>query len=460
MTQESNPWISQAEQSRRWLLAQQTELERVLSRFDGVKSARVFLNINDKRTLVARHEAPSSASVTFEMRSGERVSRNLAQSAARMVAGAVSGLAPSNVSVVDSSGRVALDPAAEAEDGGTSSLYRTQVQREQKIANQIRTQLADPKARVNVRVELDLTARTKTSQTTTDGAILEEERSSTTQLSGSTSQQPGVEPNVGTASLGAGRSEQSEQRESNIKYDPSRTVEESQTPRGDVLAVKAAISLSELYLTQVYLKRSKSQEPPTYEQLEEIFKLIEPRIIKQVTMLIKGPDDQELSDDYVAVNWDYDVMAEPPVTTAGAIDTSLEFATRYGAQSGLALLALISLGMMLRLARKTEGGETFGMEIGLPQDAIDAARRAAEDVELSASEMAAAKARGGAGSPESEAYAADLPSAQASEGLLVAQEVDESTVQINKMVEQVAEFVQKDPEVVGHVLERWVESKE
>lgn len=458
MTKESNPWISQAEQGRRWLLAQQTELERVLGAFKGVKSARVFLNINNKQTLVARHEAASSASVTLEMKSGERVSRQLAKAAARLVSGAVRGLAPSHVQVVDSSGRIALDPESE-EEGGASSLYRAQIQREQKIANQIRTQLSDPRARVNVRVELDLTSRRSTKQESIEGALIEEERRSTNQTSGQASAQPGVEPNVGTTNIASGRREQTDQTEARMKYAPGSNLEESHKPSGDVEVVKAAISLSELYLTTVFKKRQRTEEMPTFEQLEEVFKQIEPSIVEQVKIFIKEADGSDVSDKFVAVNWDYDVSAEPPAAAAGAIDQSLELATRYGAQSGLALLAVISLGMMLRLARKTEGGEAFGMEIGLPEEAIEAARKAAEDVEYTAGEVAEGRMAAD-GTPIIEDIVGDVPSAQATEGLLVAQEVDESTVQINKMVEQVAEFVKNDPEAVGHVLERWVESKD
>ena len=461
MTQESNPWISQAEQSRRWLLAQQTELERVLSAFQGVKSARVFLNINEKRTLVARHEAPSSASVTLEMSGGENVSTTLAKAAARLVAGAVSGLSPSHVQVVDSAGRIALDPSAE-EDGSTKSLYGDQIKRERDIATKIRGLLRDPRARVNVRVELDYTSRKRINNQSTDGAVVKEQRSSTKQISGQASQQPGVEPNVGTSGLASGRQEQNENTESITEYVPSSSVEESQTPSGEVLLVKAAISLSELYLTQVYQKQNRTEELPTNEQLEQVFQQKEPGIIEMVTKLIKGPENGDLATDYVAVTWDYDVTAEPTVAAAGALDQSMQLATRYGAQSGLAVLALISLGMMLRLAKKNDGGEAFGMEIGLPEDAIEAARKAAADVESTAAERAAMKRQSmatGGGTP-GDPLAGDFPNAQASEGLLIAQEVDESTVQVNKMIEQVAEFVKNDPDVVGHVLERWIDSKE
>ena len=50
--------------------------------------------------------------------------------------------------------------------------------------------------------------------------------------------------------------------------------------------------------------------------------------------------------------------------------------------------------------------------------------------------------------------------AAAMEGVLVAQEVDPSAVQTRKMLDQVAQMVDTDAEVVSALLEQWMQRNE
>ncbi|MBN2445920.1 MAG: hypothetical protein JXO22_04305 [Phycisphaerae bacterium] len=460
LVQESNPWISQEENQRRWTVALQSELVRVLETFDGVKSASVFLNINSKRTLVSRNPVASTASVTLTMEGGEAVSRQLAMSVARMVAGAISGLKPADVAVVDSAGRRPWVPEEEA-DGSASQLYRDQLQRERTIATQIRAQLPDPNARVAVRVGLNHTARRMTSDEPVEGVATEIETTSDTVTSGYAAQEPGVRPNTGTGMVGGGAMNQnSEQETSRTKLVPGRITKEESTPSGDIEEIFASIYLSDLYLTTIYRKANPEAAEPTPEQLGEIFDQQEPRVRRQVRMLVTG-QGENVEDENIAVDWYYQVPDMVPVVAAGALDEAVGWAKRYGPQSGLALLALASLGLMLRMARRGDvgAGESFGLEIGLPQDAIEAAQRAADDVQNVAESVSRRPPgqKGGGTGPMSSALAG-APQSEAGEGLLVAKEVDESTVQTQKMVEHVAKFVEKDAETVANLIERWVRS--
>jgi flagellar biosynthesis/type III secretory pathway M-ring protein FliF/YscJ len=455
LVKEANPWISQDENRRRWTVALQSELENVLRTFSGVRQARVFLNVNSQVRLVERNPSPQTASVTLEMRSGEPVPRPLAMAAARLVAGAVSGLTPDRVEVVDSTGRRAWSPEDDVE-GGASQLHQQQLRRERELTEKIRAQLSDPYARVAVRVGIDFTTRRTTSDEPTSPVELEAETTSTITASGRTSGQPGVPPNTGVV-VGTGVAEErSESTTNRTRYQPGWTSKEEVKPSGDVNEVYAAISLSDVFLASVFRRANPDGEEPTVAQLEQVFEQQKARIVSQVEMLVKGAGER-MATDRVAVDWHYELPMESPVMAAGAIDSAADWARRYGPQSGLAALALVSLGLMLRLARKTQGGEAFGLEIGLPQEAIDAAKAAAADVEAAAGKLTAqqSKPRAGADVP---VLTTNVAQSQATEGVLVAQEVDESTIQINKMVEQVTKFVDKDPETVANLLERWVQS--
>jgi hypothetical protein len=174
------------------------------------------------------------------------------------------------------------------------------------------------------------------------------------------------------------------------------------------------------------------------------------------------------AEENVAISRYYDTAADvAPVGAAGRLDDTLDLVKSYGPQSGLAVLALVSLAMMLRLAKKSDAGESFGLELGLPKEAIEAAKVAASDVSAVASRpgyAAAARraaAAGGAargretGVAEAE-MAATIEHAPVTEGVLVAQEVDAGTIQTRKMLEQVSQMAESDPDAVSALVEQWV----
>jgi flagellar biosynthesis/type III secretory pathway M-ring protein FliF/YscJ len=104
---------------------------------------------------------------------------------------------------------------------------------------------------------------------------------------------------------------------------------------------------------------------------------------------------------------------------------------------------------MLNMARKVDATGAIGMEIGLPKEAIEAARQAARDANTAVATRAA--------QPDAE-EAAPLSATRAADGLLVGRELDEASVQTQNMIEQVAAMVEKDPEAIAGLLEQWVRS--
>lgn len=457
LVRESDPWISQAENERRWTYALQKELEQVLSQFQGVRDARVFLNIQTQRSLTQK-APPRSASVTLVMKHGDSVPRSLAVAAARLVAGAVAGMRVHDVQVVDASGSPAVDWASEQD--ATNVLSRHLVKEEQRYTEKIRLQVPDPKALISVQVELDTTTRSAQTEEPLRGQPLSEEttRESTTRVRAG--EVPGVQPNTGLALGGGGADEAHEQETSKTELRPGVAIKTEATPPGEVKQVTAAISLSYSYLEGVYRHANPGAAAPTEAQIEEVFERERARLVQQVAKLVRPQ-----TADNVAIARYYDTAVQPAEAGPGAaLDGALELARQYGPQSGLALLALVALGMMLRLARKTDTGESFGLELGLPPEAIEAAKLAAEDVATVpvAPVRAGRRARGARGGPPAEEggdldLAAPVPQAAVTEGMLVAQEVDAATVQTRKMLDQVAEMVSSDPETVATLVEQWIQ---
>jgi flagellar biosynthesis/type III secretory pathway M-ring protein FliF/YscJ len=118
----------------------------------------------------------------------------------------------------------------------------------------------------------------------------------------------------------------------------------------------------------------------------------------------------------------------PTPSTAALVKT-------YAPQLGLGGLALLSLGMMMMMVRKT----TNAVRKTLPTSEGDSNSFAA-----AADEVLAV-----AGGP--------VGRAEASEGFLVGREVDQETLQNKQLDEQVARMVDDDPAGVADLLRRWVE---
>ncbi|MGD8454318.1 MAG: hypothetical protein PVJ57_21100 [Phycisphaerae bacterium] len=456
LVKEANPWISQAEHERRWAVALKHEIEQVLSQFDGVRTARVFLPMaTQSRTLVTRTAPAATASVTLVMQGGRRVSRELALAAARQVAGAVRGLSVENVEVLDGNGVSAID--WESESSGMSALDRKRREEERMIQKKIAAQLADPSCRVAVQVELEHTNVNIESETPSKPVDVEVETTDRETTRVRSSGQPGVQPNVGVAAGGRAADESTVEGTSRVRSVPAITRKQEATLPGSVKEVWAAVSLSHSYLASICRRRSPDVTSPTEEQVEEVFREEQARVVSQLTKLVR-PQDAE----HVDVRWHYDAVEEmEPAATAGStLDETFNLVQRWGPQSGLGLLALLSLGLMLRMARKSDSSEAFGLEIGLPQEAIEAAQQAAKDASSAARQRQRRSGERAAQGGEEDVLTVGTEAvgqAAATEGVLVAQEVDERTVQTHKMLSQISDVVERDGDSTSALLEQWVQ---
>ncbi len=469
LVKESDPWISQAEHDRRWIVALQTEIEAVLRQFRDVQSARVFINLDTSGRRWTRREPEKSASVTLIMKQSEAVPRPLAIAAARLVAGAVNGLTAERVQVLDASGAPALDWNLERDPGNV--LSRRLAEAERRYTEKIRRQVADPRALISVQAELNSTARNTETREVLKPVETLMEREEETTTTARNREVPGVQPNVGAA-IGTGGTDQNHRKERiKTESEPGYSQKREATPAGDVQQVTAAISLSYSYLEGIFRHANPEGETPTEEDIEAIFQQERDRLQPQIAKLVKPQVVEN-----VAISRYFDTaLAAAEAEPAGAMDQTISMVQSYGPQTGLALLALLSLGLMLRMARKPDEGEPFGLELGLPSEAIAEARQAADDLGVvitGANRGAPAGGPGPAtygGSPvatgdgaEGEASTVEVPMQQAAatEGVLVAREVDSEMVQISKMVDQIRELSETEPDSVASLVEQWIQKNE
>lgn len=456
LVKEANPWISQAENDRRWTHALQTELESVLSRFSDVKHARVFLNLNAQRRGFSRSLPPSSASVTLFMSGDAPLTEKVARNVAKLVAGAVRGLKVQNVSVVDSSGNDVLDWSDD--EAGSTKLQKERLAHERTIREKIRNQLAfDPRALVNVRVEMDFSTETVESHKLDDPVDVAEAIESEQRSRARPGGQPGVQPNVGVEVDRGTSNDQYTKESSRSQKQTGYTHRLVSKPSGETFAIFAAVNISHSYLQSVFKRFNPDAEEATLEDIEGVFEKERTRIVEQISKLVRAQDDRNVTEQ-IAVNWYFDPSENQAEAGPSAMAMPLDLAGRYGPQAGLAILALIALRMMMKMAKKPTDAESFGLEIGLSPEAIKAAKAAQEDLKRATGDAPARGKRAAAAAGED----ADIntPVTSATEGVLVAQEVDESMVQIQKMLDEVDEMVKSDPDSVSTLFEQWIDRSE
>lgn len=96
--------------------ALQGELARTIAHLDGVERARVHIALPEERLFASDQEEPS-ASVVLKLRASARAGRSHIRSIVHLVSGAVEGLAPESVAVLDTQGRLLSSPERSPGDG-------------------------------------------------------------------------------------------------------------------------------------------------------------------------------------------------------------------------------------------------------------------------------------------------------------------------------------------------------
>lgn len=449
LVKEANPWISQEENNKRWTVALQNQLQRVLRQLGDVKDAHVLLNLTSPRRGFSRNEPESSASVTLIMKGGQPLTRQLALGAARIVAGAVRGLLLRNVQVIDGAGAAALDWDSE-QTGTGSALDRLRREQEKALAEKIRRQIDyDPGVRVSVRIEVDPTAREKDATLPSEGVETSTSVRNRETIRGARASQPGVQPNVGAAAGGGALEERTLENETSTQLQPGTERTREVTAAGVMKESFASIAISHSFLVGIF-KRMQPDTTPTAEQIEAVFQKEREKVVRQVRNLVTPQEPNQ-----VAVDWYFDALELPATTSQPTTNVAtIELLERYGPASGLALLALAAIGFMLRMARSKTSAETLGLEIGLPREALAQARRAAggagvaprEAVELETAEAVAAP------------MVTPLETGEEADSVLEARELDESTMQLRGMLEQVSHMADAEPDAVAALLEKWIDA--
>jgi flagellar M-ring protein FliF len=220
------------------------ELARTLMALDGVENASVHLAIPEDR-LFTEDRQPARASVL--LRTGAALSDDSVQSIVNLVASSVPNLAPGDVTVADTSGRVLSSPGTSA---GAASTRQIQ------LANDYQRQLgADASAmlsqvfgpghavvRVSAQLNFDETQKQTDTYAKGETQILREQTGTET-FTGSGSPPGGTLGVTGAPATTTGSNNNYQKNDTTKEYGVDHVVETSKTAPGKVMRLSAAVVL-------------------------------------------------------------------------------------------------------------------------------------------------------------------------------------------------------------------------
>jgi flagellar biosynthesis/type III secretory pathway M-ring protein FliF/YscJ len=418
------------------------ELAKIIATSPHVQQASVIINPRTKRRLGGQSDVPT-ASVTVTLATGVDMKSEMVESFAKLVSGAVAGLKPFNVNVTDA--RTLRSYNVPGPDEALSFDYlRLVQQREAHLRSKIVSQLSDiPGVQVAVTVDVD-TSKRVTQNIKHDPPEPKTETSHTTESnSGGVATEPGVQANLGQAVTSATPGQSNTSEETSVEhFEPklSKTETIEQMPYA-TKGVTAAIGIPRSFIAGVFRARFPDEGDPKDSDDEFVAILNEQvgRVKRSVERIVmaRNPDDVVV-DVYPDMEWGEGgntwsrVPGGAALASAGAdgLD-SVGMVRSYGPQVGLALLAMTSLFMMLRIVKKAA-------PVNLPDWAknYEPSKSADDEPILSADGQAVGQA-------------------EVSESFLTAREVDDRTLRFQEISREVSKLVEQDPENAAELLRRW-----
>ncbi|HLH01613.1 MAG TPA: flagellar basal-body MS-ring/collar protein FliF [Bryobacteraceae bacterium] len=259
------------------------ELERSIRSLSEVEQARVHISFPKDSVFLDSRE-PAKASVVLTLRSGMRLSDNNILAVTNLVAGAVEGLSPEYVSVVDMRGNLlsrAKRATGDVSGSDDATLeYKHAVEKDllAKVESTLSPLLGEDHFRVGISADCDFSTSEQTDET------FDPSRSvmTSSQKSEDMSNRPDVSGVPGTASnlprptsrpvsTGASVSHRTE----NVNYETSRSVHKVLIPRGTIRRVTASVLLdNDVQIQGSGAKAKRVLVPPSPEKIKAIHELV------------------------------------------------------------------------------------------------------------------------------------------------------------------------------------------
>ncbi|QQS09801.1 MAG: hypothetical protein IPK69_04055 [Phycisphaerales bacterium] len=466
---EKQSWINSRQQNEQiYLIALQNQLAQDISQFKGIKSATVILDIPEAQGIGRAVRLPT-ASVTVST-TGSALSQPAVDAIAGYVAGSRAGLEIDRVRVIDAT--TGVQRRASTETDQIPSTYLEHATKVERLTQEKLSSLLSyiPGAIVAVTAQVDVT-RVNTQTTATlpkgNGTLVEPKRI-TEDVTSSTEGVPGAEPglrsntelDIANSQGVPGRSNNTSKNETDMAILPGTRTETVVDPKGMTTMVAVSVNVPRGYIEQLLGDQAgnsgasgggggSSGAAPDEKAIQDYFiAQIKPQIestirphvrvmTQQANRALSDADLDKLLGQSVSVAM---IPIGVPKTlgpvSAGLLGTLT--ATGGGGlggslieKIGLSTLALIALGMMfimLKRAGKRVEMPTAEELVGLP--------------------------------PQLDTHSDLVGEADVGETPLTGIEVNETQVQVQKMLEQVGELVEENPSAAAKLLNRWITVEE
>ncbi len=247
------------------------ELARTIMSLKAIKYARVHLAL-PRESLFIQVEKPPKASVFVTLKPGYTLSRKEVQGIVNLVSGAVTGLTPENISIVDAKGRVLYRGQKEEDQlSATRLAYQRRLEERyrSKIEELLNRALGPGRAVAQVSVEVDFdqgAIREETYDPEMTAVVSEslEEVRKTSQAQGGPAGVKGALALKAEGNLGqVGRGETSSEKKIIRNYEPSRVLKQISISPGKVKRLSVAVLVDE----QVIPKEEKQAKLEWIEKL-------------------------------------------------------------------------------------------------------------------------------------------------------------------------------------------------
>jgi len=335
--------VSPLVQKMNYNRALQGELAKTIQVFEGVEFARVHI-VRPEQTMFTAGGEKASASVMVRLKPGWKLSPVTINAIANLVAGAIEGLSPEQVTITDSQGtmltnRSSSDPLV----GGANTYkdYKSAVEAEmtERLTRALETVLGAGRATVIANASVDMTQETVVSTTYEKGIPIEEviDESSTVQHAAAAEEGQPAPPPGNTEKTGSTTS----------KYMLPETRTTRTTAPGRILGWSVSV-VADLTKPAPPTTAEKTDTPPATELL------MTEQDVKQLVKTAVGPD--LIKDDALTVKHvPFSRPIELSVSQAGFGYESLERYIEIARQSSMgvmAICALLALKIITRAGRK------------------------------------------------------------------------------------------------------------
>ncbi len=428
------------------LVARQDALAAAITRWPGVRDARIHVNDRYKKQIGG--DILPTAGITLTTTGGIDQPQKLAESATHFVAGSFAMLSPENIEVIIDGRHVSVSPD-DSVAGGGNKLLELQAAAERHWEGKllrVLSHIPGLRATVSVSVEND-TRRVVSEQFDAEQKIVvpleTREESDTEETSSGDWAQAGLVPNAalsidGATSTGDTRSRRTTEERNHVEV--PKTLTESFSRGGQALPTSCTVSLPLSYVRTEWARRSGSTGgvEPTPEQLREHEDLVRSEITKAASSLLGTVESGRVmvvtyADEGLLVGDAGEAVAAVEAA-AGALDGVAGMVDQFGRPAAVIGLAVAALVLVSSLARRGGAPVATSQSLG----AFDPADFAA-------------LTRSRPSNPDD-----DITDATAADALLVGQEVAEEHLQAGQMVDQVQTLVKENPEAAAGLIKRWI----